>query len=435
MGSGTFNRMGAALLLSALAACGSIQAAPKAPLADLETSLVQLQGAYSAGEVVNCLAQPLASQDAVVCRDRIVQALMIAVDLRYEEFEIGFFDANRYASFGATLAALGLSTAGAVVSGGTSQILSAAAAGVIGAREGFKREVLVEQTSVALLVAMRAQRDQIGLRIRLGLRQDATEYPLGAALADVSAYYRAGTIVGALTGVTQAVGVEREQAQDNLQRSIVDPEFVPPARFIGAPSGNAPATQPPPPAAGTRPPPPAAGTRPPPPTFPGRDRTSVGPPPPTAEISEAEFLQLRDVFGLTAKNAPLKNRENAPAFRAAVRALHNCKNPSLPEVQQSAKLTPEEKLLALANTDPCLKQVRDSRARQPGAAPSPSPQSSPPGTGAQPGPTSPTSQASPPGAGAQPGPTSPTPQASPPGAGAQPGPSNPEPVPLLPRTR
>jgi hypothetical protein len=196
---------------------------------------VQLQGAYSAGDVVNCLAQPLASQAAVVCRDKIVQALMIAVDLRYEEFEIGFFDTNRYAGFGATLAALGLSTAGAVVSGGTSQILSAAAAGVIGAREGFKREVLVEQTSVALLTAMRAQRDKVGLNIRLGLRRDASQYPLGAALADVSAYYRAGTIVGALTGVTEAVGLEREHAREELQQSIVNPRFVPqPLRGAGA---------------------------------------------------------------------------------------------------------------------------------------------------------------------------------------------------------
>jgi hypothetical protein len=223
MRSGTFSSRGSALLLSALAACSGIQAAPKAPLADFEASLVQLQGAYSAGEVVNCLAQPLASQTAVVCRDQIAQALMIAVDLRYEEFEIGFFDTNRYAGFGATLAALGLSTAGAVVSGGTSQILSAAAAGVIGAREGFKREILVEQTSVALLTAMRTQRDQVGVRIRLGLQRNATEYPLGAALADVSAYYRAGTIVGALTGVNEAVGVEGERARVRLEQSIEKP--------------------------------------------------------------------------------------------------------------------------------------------------------------------------------------------------------------------
>ena len=124
MSSGTFGRTGAALLLSALAACSGIQAAPKPPLANFEASLVQLQGAYAAGDVVNCLTRPLASQDAVICRDKIVQALMITIDLRYEEFEIGFFDANRYAGFGGTLATLGLTTAGAVVSGRSRQKLA-----------------------------------------------------------------------------------------------------------------------------------------------------------------------------------------------------------------------------------------------------------------------------------------------------------------------
>jgi hypothetical protein len=395
MSSGAFARTVAALLLLALAACGGIEAAPKPPLANFEASLVQLQEAYSAGDVVNCLAQPLASQDAVVCRDKIVQTLMVTIDLRYEEFEIGFFDANRWASFGGTLAVLGLTTAGAVASGGTSQLLSAAAAGVTGAQAAVKRELLSEQTSVALLTAMRAQRDKIGLNIRLGLRRDAIQYPLGAALADISGYYRAGTIVGALTGVTQAVGAEREQAQENVQQSIVDPEFVPP-----------PVRPPPPP---PPPPPTPAGGRPPPPPIPGRDRGSVVPPVPRADLSEVEFLQLRTTFGLTEGNAP---RVTSTGFHHAVGIFQKCKGKSVTGV-----LTPEQKTAALAN-DACLNVVRDStRPRPRGATASPAPQPAPAG------------------AGATPNPNTPTPQPSPSGAGAQPGPANPEPVPLLPGTR
>lgn len=220
-----FGRTAAALVLLALAGCGAIRGAPEPPMANFETYLLGLQVPYAPAEVIACLEKPLAGQEARNCRDKIVQALMIAIDLRFEQFELGFFDANRYASFGATLATLGLSTAGAVISGGTSQLLSAAAAGVTGAREAFKREVLVEQTSVALLTAMRAQRDKIGERIRLGLRLEATTYPLGAALADVSAYYRAGTIVGGLTGVSEAVGVERREAEQKLRDTVVGRGF------------------------------------------------------------------------------------------------------------------------------------------------------------------------------------------------------------------
>lgn len=217
-------RLKAALFLSTtLAACGGIRAAPEPPMANFDTYLLELQQPYAPAAIIQCINTPVTEQQQ--CRDAIVQALMVAVDLRYEDFELGFFDANRYAGFGATLATLGLSTAGAVVSGGTSQLLSTAAAGVTGAREAFKREVLSEQTSVALLTAMRAQRDKVGERIRLGLRLDATQYPLGAALADVSAYYRAGTLVGALTGVTEAVGIERRQAEQDLRLTVVGRGF------------------------------------------------------------------------------------------------------------------------------------------------------------------------------------------------------------------
>jgi hypothetical protein len=219
MRSGAFGRTAAALLVITLAGCGGIRAAPEPPMANLNAYLLELQQPYAPAAVVACLQTELTQQKS--CRDKIVQALMVAIDLRYEEFELAFFDANRYADFGATLVTIGLGTAGAFVPGSTSQILSAAVAGIGGMREAFTKKVLAEQTSVALLTAMRAQRDTVGLRIRLGLRLDATEYPLGAALADISAYYRAGTIVGALTGVTEAVGVERQKAEQNLRLTVV----------------------------------------------------------------------------------------------------------------------------------------------------------------------------------------------------------------------
>jgi len=369
---------------------------------NFEASLVGLQTPFAAGNVVDCLAKPLTEQR--VCRDTIVQALMIAIDLRYEEFEIGFFDTNRYAGFGATLVTLGLSTAGAVVSGGTSQLLSAAAAGVIGAREAFKREILAEQGSVALLIAMRTQRDKVGLSIRLGLRRDATQYPLGAALADVSAYYRAGTIVGALTGVTEAVGVENKQAQENLQKVTIDPQFVPPVRVFGVGPAPAPASTPPPPrdpgSNATGPSPPFGGgtVQPLPPAL-GRGSPEMRPSPPTirpgtmvspgqaASITEEEFLQLRSAFGLTERNAP---RVASTGFVHAVRLFQGCKKQS-----ETGVLTPEQKTAAQSG-DACLSVVQDSiRSRQRGATPNPKPQPAPPTAGAQPNPVNPEPQPTP----------------------------------------
>jgi hypothetical protein len=396
MRSGTFGRIGSALCLLALAACGGIQVAPAPPIANFEDYLIGLQNAYPSGYVIQCLGTPLADPQARICRDRIVQTLMVAIDLRYQQFELGFFDANRQWDFGTNLAVIGLGTAGAFVSGGTSQILSGAVAAVAGTREAFTKTMLAEQTSVALLNAMRTQRDQVGLRIRLGLRQDAPRYPLGAALADVSAYYRAGSIVGALTGVTQAVGIERGQAQEDLQEAIVNPEF-----------GTVPPPAPPPLPAPPPTPRPTHTGPPPPPPIPGHGRRVEGPPPQGAEITEPEFLKLREVFGLTERNAPLRSRERAPAFRTAVKVFHHCKNPAIPEVQQSGALTLEEKPIALANTDPCLAKIRESRGARPGATANPSSPSSSSGAAVQPGATDSASQPPPSGAAAPPGATNP----------------------------
>ena len=63
---------------------------------------------------------------------------------------------------------------------------------------------------------MRANRTSVLARIRTGLQQGIAEYPLGAALTDVEDYYFAGTVLGALIGITEAVGVQAAEANRRL---------------------------------------------------------------------------------------------------------------------------------------------------------------------------------------------------------------------------
>lgn len=215
-------------LALALGACSGLTAAPRSPVPDIETLIVGkdsvdfpgLQSAYTPRALDECFGQPLQDDAARRCRDRIVQSLLTAINLRYAEFEIGFFDANRYTNFGATVAVLGLGAAGTVSGAGATQALSAAITAITGSRAAFNREVMQEQTAAALLTAMRAQRDIAELRIRQGLARPAAEYPLGIALSDIYAFFRAGTIPGALAGVTQAVGVQGEAAQAGLRDAL-----------------------------------------------------------------------------------------------------------------------------------------------------------------------------------------------------------------------
>lgn len=199
-----------------LAGCAGLSASPRSPFSSHEEALKNLEAVYEPAAVVACIKTPLAAQGP--CRDTIAQALLIVIDLRYADFELGFFDANRYGNFGATVATLGLTGAASVSGGGAARVLSAFAAGVTGTREAFSREVLAERTAVALQTAMRTRRDIVAVRIRDGLRLPAADYPFGVALSDLYAYFRAGTVLGALTGVNEAVATEARAARDRLGR-------------------------------------------------------------------------------------------------------------------------------------------------------------------------------------------------------------------------
>ena len=127
----------ATCLAALLVGCSGLSSSPRSPLPDDAAALEGLAANYDPQSVNTCLWTPLATQDA--CRNTIVQAMMAAVDLRYADFELGLFDANRYGNFGATLATLGLTTAGSLSGGGMGRALAAAAAGLTGARPGYRR--------------------------------------------------------------------------------------------------------------------------------------------------------------------------------------------------------------------------------------------------------------------------------------------------------
>jgi hypothetical protein len=145
---------------------------------------------------------------------------MYAMDIRFSEFEETMFRETRTGGFGATLATLGLTTAAAASSGGTSQVLAGISAFIIGGREAFQKEILAERTVVAIHTAMRSRRAEVALRLRTGLQQPLPQYPLATALGDLNDYYNAGTVLGALVGITETVGVSAQKAEAALNERL-----------------------------------------------------------------------------------------------------------------------------------------------------------------------------------------------------------------------
>lgn len=200
-----------AVLVAALSGCAAFQGYPNRAT-DPDADLRVLEPEIGAAAITACLDAP-----AISCRNKIIAARMHANDIRFSQFEENLFRQTREAGFSATLATLGLTTSAAFVSGGASQILAGIAAFIIGGREAFQKEVLAERTVIAIHTAMRARRAQTALRLRAGLRQSLDDYPLALGLADLDDYYNGGTVLGALIGITETVGVEARQAEQNLR--------------------------------------------------------------------------------------------------------------------------------------------------------------------------------------------------------------------------
>jgi len=180
---------------------------------DRSKDLEALQKHIDADAITECLK---ATNDAEACRNKLITARTYAIDIQFSAFEEELFRQAREAGFAATVTTLGLTAAGAVAGGGTTQVLSAIAAGITGSRAAFEREVLAERTVLAIHTSMRANRMIVLARIRQGLRQSVSEYPLAAGLTDVEDYYFQGTVLGALIGITKAVGVKAEEAERAL---------------------------------------------------------------------------------------------------------------------------------------------------------------------------------------------------------------------------
>ena len=225
-------RHGLALALLALPGCAAFRGAPEPPFRNTQANLEQLEALYSGTAVVECLQRPLAAEAPDrhrECRDSIIQALMLGIDVRYAEFEIGLLNDNRYIGTAAAAIGLGLNAAGAVSPAGSARALAAAAAGVAGLRERADSELLLRSTMAALQTAMQARRAERRLSIITGLRQTSGVYPLGSALSDVLAYYRAGTLVGATIGVNDAVAQQWRAARARTEELIGVPQLAAPA--------------------------------------------------------------------------------------------------------------------------------------------------------------------------------------------------------------
>jgi hypothetical protein len=196
-----------------LSGCAGFKGYPDRPTS-LQDDLEKLGPEISAEKITACLRLPRGQVEP--CRNNLVTARMYAIDLKFSEFEKNLFRETREIGFWATIVSLGLTGGATFAAETTANVLAAAATGVTGTRAAYEKEVLAEKTVVAINTAMHTNRIKVEVRIRRGLQRPIEEYPLGLALSDLEDYYYAGTVLGALVGITEIVGSEGKAAERDL---------------------------------------------------------------------------------------------------------------------------------------------------------------------------------------------------------------------------
>jgi hypothetical protein len=156
--------------------------------------------------------------DRQMIRNDIVLGRIYIIDLHYSQFEQELTRERQDVGFYSAIALLGLNSTGTLVGGAsTKAVLHAISAGLVGAKEAYSKEILIEKTIDILQKNMRATRLELKTRMISALSRPVTQYPLQLALSDLDAYYSAGTITGAFLGASKQASVRLEDVEIEAQ--------------------------------------------------------------------------------------------------------------------------------------------------------------------------------------------------------------------------
>jgi hypothetical protein len=147
---------------------------------------------------------------------------MYIIDIEYSAYEEGLTREHQEETFAADAAAIGLNTAGTLVTPAkTTKLLSGLAGAVTGVKGVYESDVVIAKTIQIIQAQMRANRFDVARNILIRMRENSSIYPLSLALVDLEEYYRAGTVTAGLIKAADTVGKEVATKKDEKDNAIV----------------------------------------------------------------------------------------------------------------------------------------------------------------------------------------------------------------------
>jgi hypothetical protein len=200
--------------LALLTACASYHGYPD-PYSDVAKHLAALQDNFRQEQITDCEDK----KQTIGCRDLIVNSLVQAIDLQYDDFRQQLFRSSGGLNVTSDVAVLGLSAAGTLLSpAGTKAILAGISGVITGTKASIDKNLLFDKTVLLLLDRMDVLRSAKLLDIQKGLATDTWEkYTLPTALVDIGAYYSAGTIPAAINNINAQTGGKAAEVETDTK--------------------------------------------------------------------------------------------------------------------------------------------------------------------------------------------------------------------------
>jgi hypothetical protein len=155
--------------------------------------------------------------DQVAVRNSILSDLMSIVDHDFFRFEEDIRSDRAYKDALVTITSIVLTATATAMGGGAAKTLSAIDTGLKGANAAIDKEAFVNQTTVALINQMNADRDSIATAIVNSRTKKIDEYPLETGLQDIGRYFMAGTLTHAIVALGAAAGADAADKKAKLQ--------------------------------------------------------------------------------------------------------------------------------------------------------------------------------------------------------------------------
>ena len=192
-------------LLVLLPSCASVDGYPKR--LEYSDQFVDEVGWYASPSAVLQYNATVDVSAQTALRNQIVTARIYAINANYYKFVRDLTGQQNTGNVATDWAAIGLATAGTLAaSAQTKAALAALTGGIIGAKSAIDRDVFYNKTIQTIITQMEGQRKIVLSNIYAGLKKSSTDYTLFQALADLDNYYSAGTLNGALVGLTASAG-------------------------------------------------------------------------------------------------------------------------------------------------------------------------------------------------------------------------------------